>query len=73
MLQYESDRLKQIPPYLFARIDKLKEEEIKKGKGLISLGIGDPDQPTHPQIIQALKEAVDNPKTHSYPPYKEEL
>ncbi|MBU1262067.1 LL-diaminopimelate aminotransferase [bacterium] len=70
MLSYESDRLRQIPPYLFARIDKLKEEEAKKGKRLISLGIGDPDQPTPPQIIQALKEAVDNPKTHSYPPYE---
>ena len=70
MLSYESDRLRQIPPYLFARIDKLKEEEAKKGKRLISLGIGDPDQPTPPQIIQALKEAVDDPKTHSYPPYE---
>lgn len=70
MLQFEAERLKQIPPYLFARIDKLKEEEAKKGKKLISLGIGDPDQPTPPHIIQALKEAVDNPRTHSYPPYE---
>ncbi|MDI6752452.1 MAG: LL-diaminopimelate aminotransferase [bacterium] len=70
MLQFEAERLKKIPPYLFARIDRLKEEEAKKGKGLISLGIGDPDQPTPPHIIQALKEAVDNPRTHSYPPYE---
>lgn len=70
MLQFESDRLKKLPAYIFARIDKLKEEEAKKGKRLISLGIGDPDQPTPPHIIQALKEAVDNPKTHSYPPYE---
>ncbi len=70
MLQLEAERLKKIPPYLFARIDKLKEEEAKKGKRLISLGIGDPDQPTPSHIIQALKEAVDNPKTHSYPPYE---
>jgi LL-diaminopimelate aminotransferase len=70
MLQFEAERLKQIPPYLFARIDKLKEEEVNMGKRLISLGIGDPDQPTPPHIIQALKEAVDNPRTHGYPPYE---
>src|SRR5687768_8120866 len=38
-----AERLRQLPPYLFARIDKIKQEEMKKGKKLVALGIGDPD------------------------------
>jgi LL-diaminopimelate aminotransferase len=39
-------RIRELPPYLFARIDALKTEERKKGRDLIDLGIGDPDLPT---------------------------
>ena len=42
-----ANRIRELPPYLFARIDALKNEERKKGKDLIDLGIGDPDLPTH--------------------------
>ena len=41
-----ANRIRELPPYLFARIDALKNEERKKGKDLIDLGIGDPDLPT---------------------------
>jgi len=37
-------RIENLPPYLFARIDQLKEEAIKRGIDVISLGIGDPDR-----------------------------
>ena len=36
-----ANRIRELPPYLFARIDALKNEERKKGKDLIDLGIGD--------------------------------
>jgi LL-diaminopimelate aminotransferase len=64
-----AERLKHLPPYLFAEIDRLKQEQLAKGADLIDLGIGDPDQPTPDHIIQTLKEAVDNPAHHRYPSY----
>ena len=47
-------RIDQIPPYLFAEIDKKKEEMRKKGIDIIDLGIGDPDLPTPKPIIERL-------------------
>jgi LL-diaminopimelate aminotransferase len=66
----KAKRIEQIPPYLFAEIDKKKEAMRKKGMDLIDLGIGDPDLPTPPPIIERLKKAVENPKNHRYPPYE---
>ncbi|HUL30733.1 MAG TPA: LL-diaminopimelate aminotransferase [Thermodesulfobacteriota bacterium] len=63
-------RIDQIPPYLFAEIDKKKEEMRKKGMDIIDLGIGDPDLPTPKPIIERLKIAVENPKNHRYPSYE---
>ncbi len=65
-----TDRLKQLPPYLYARIDRIKQEEIKKGRKLIALGIGDPDLPTPNFIIEKLAEASKHPSNHQYPPYE---
>src|SRR5665648_1032427 len=64
-----AQRIQTIPPYLFAEIDKKKEEAIKRGVDIINLGIGDPDQPTPKNIIEKLRESVQDPKTHDYPPY----
>ena len=58
-----ANRIRELPPYLFARIDALKNEERKKGKDLIDLGIGDPDLPTPPHIVEALAEAARDPAT----------
>jgi len=63
-------RIEQIPPYLFAEIDKKKEELRQKGMDLIDLGIGDPDLPTPKLIIERLKVASENPKNHRYPSYE---
>ncbi|MBI3535242.1 MAG: LL-diaminopimelate aminotransferase [Deltaproteobacteria bacterium] len=64
-----SKRVKEIPPYLFASIDQIKQDEIKKGRKLISLGIGDPDLPTPTFIIEKLYEAARKPENHHYPSY----
>jgi LL-diaminopimelate aminotransferase len=63
-------RIEQIPPYLFAEIDKKKEEMRQKGVDLIDLGIGDPDLPTPKPIIERLKKASEDPKNHRYPSYE---
>ncbi|HHV79814.1 MAG TPA: LL-diaminopimelate aminotransferase [Firmicutes bacterium] len=65
-----AERLRSIPPYVFAQIDKVKEELLKQGKDLVDLGIGDPDQPTPANVIDSMIEAVKNPATHRYPPYE---
>ena len=66
----EAQRLKQIPPYLFAEINRKIEAAKAKGMNVISLGIGDPDMPTPPTIIDAMKNAVDKPENHRYPDYE---
>lgn len=69
----KSHRLKQLPPYLFAKIDKIKQEEIKKGRKLVALGIGDPDLPTPNFIIDRLATSARDPKNHQYPSYDGKL
>jgi LL-diaminopimelate aminotransferase len=64
-----TERLRKLPPYLFARIDKIKQEEIKKGRKLVALGIGDPDLPTPSFVIDRLTQAAKRPANHQYPSY----
>jgi len=66
----KAKRLEQIPSYLFAEIDKKKEEMKKKGMDIIDLGIGDPDLPTPKLVIERLKTAAEDPKNHRYPSYE---
>lgn len=62
-----SERLKQLPPYLFVEIDKARREAMAQGRDIINLGVGDPDQTTHPPIVDAMKKAVEDGKNHHYP------
>lgn len=65
----KAERIKKLPPYLFKEIDRKKSEVRARGVDIIDLGIGDPDMPTPPHIIEALKKAVEDPTTHQYPSY----
>ena len=60
-------RISELPPYLFAEIDRKKRAALEKGVDLIDLGIGDPDIPTPGRIIQALSQAAAKPVNHRYP------
>jgi len=62
-------RIASLPPYLFAEIDRVKNEVQAKGMDIISLGIGDPDLPTPDFIVQALADAAKKPENHQYPSY----
>jgi LL-diaminopimelate aminotransferase len=66
----QAERVRQIPPYLFAEIDKKKEELRGKGVDLIDLGIGDPDLPTPGRIIDRLVDAARDAENHRYPSYE---
>lgn len=61
-----SDRLKNLPPYLFVEIDKAKRAAMAEGRDVINLGIGDPDLATPPHIIEALKTASEDGRNHHY-------
>jgi LL-diaminopimelate aminotransferase len=60
-------RLDGVPPYLFAELERKVAAAESAGIDVISLGIGDPDLPTPPEVIEALTEAARDPRTHRYP------
>jgi LL-diaminopimelate aminotransferase len=62
-----SRRLEQIPPYLFAELERKIAAKRAAGIDVISLGIGDPDMPTYAPIVEAAQRAVADPGTHRYP------
>jgi LL-diaminopimelate aminotransferase len=62
-----ASRLDQVPPYLFAEIERKIDAMRAEGTDVISLGIGDPDLPTPPAVIEALQRAAAAPETHHYP------
>ena len=62
-----SRRLDRLPPYLFAELERKIGEKRAAGVDVISLGIGDPDEPTPELVVEALSRAVRDPGTHRYP------
>ncbi|MHB0975988.1 MAG: LL-diaminopimelate aminotransferase [Candidatus Aquicultorales bacterium] len=64
-----ANRINNLPPYLFAQIDKKIAEKKAAGVDVISLGIGDPDMPTPKNIIKKLHEEASDPANHRYPSY----
>jgi LL-diaminopimelate aminotransferase len=67
-MQFEkSDRLKSLPPYLYVEIRRKVREATARGIDVISLGVGDPDRPTPPHIVEALVRAAQDPANHAYP------
>jgi LL-diaminopimelate aminotransferase len=62
-----SKRLEAIPPYKFQELEQQIADKRAAGIDVISLGIGDPDQPTYPHVVEAMQEAVANPAYHQYP------
>jgi LL-diaminopimelate aminotransferase len=62
-------RIDKLPSYLFADIDRQIENAAARGADIISFGVGDPDLPTPPHVVDALIEAVRDPATHRYPSY----
>lgn len=65
-----SKRIQELPPYLFADLDRKKSELRAKGVDIIDLTVGDPDQPTPKFIIKEMKKWLDEPRMHRYPSYE---
>lgn len=62
-----ADRIEKLPPYLFAQISKKVAQKKAEGIDVISFGIGDPDLPTPPHVLDALRDAAQDPANHRYP------
>jgi LL-diaminopimelate aminotransferase len=63
-------RIKALPPYLFAELDRKKEEVRARGMDIIDLGVGDPDRPTPKHIVDRMKRETAVPANHQYPSYE---
>ena len=60
------ERVSLLPPYVFSEINNLKAKERLKGRDIIDLGMGNPDQPTPKHVVNKLISTIKNPKTHRY-------
>ena len=65
----KAERVRRLPPYLFAEIDRLKADLVAKGVDVINLGVGDPDLATPAHIIEKLAQTAKDPANHQYPSY----
>ena len=59
-------RIKLLPPYVFAEVNDMKAQARAEGRDVIDFGMGNPDLPTPPHIVEKLAEAASNPRTHRY-------
>jgi len=62
----EFHRIRRLPPYVFAEVNKAKAAARARGEDIIDLGMGNPDSPTPPHIVQKLVETVGDPRAHRY-------
>jgi len=62
----EFHRIKRLPPYVFEEVNKMKARARAAADDIIDFGMGNPDMPTPPHIVQKMVEAVQNPRTHRY-------
>jgi alanine-synthesizing transaminase len=65
-MEQEFHRVRRLPPYVFAEVNAMKARARADGADIIDLGMGNPDLPTPPHIVEKLVETVRNPKTHRY-------
>ncbi|MFO0751741.1 MAG: aminotransferase class I/II-fold pyridoxal phosphate-dependent enzyme [Thermodesulfovibrionales bacterium] len=63
---FEFNRIKRLPPYVFAIVNTLKMEYRRQGEDIIDLGMGNPDMAAPKHVIDKLCEAAKNPKNHRY-------
>jgi alanine-synthesizing transaminase len=61
-----AERVKRLPPYLFARINAIKYQKRRAGDDVIDLGMGNPSDPPEDSVIEKLAEAARDPRNHGY-------
>jgi len=59
-------RIRRLPPYVFAEVNRMKADLRAVGRDVIDFGMGNPDMDTPQHIIDKLVETVQKPRTHRY-------
>jgi alanine-synthesizing transaminase len=62
----EFHRIRRLPPYVFAEVNRLKAAARARGEDVIDLGMGNPDTGAPAHVVAKLTEAVADPRTHRY-------
>ena len=65
-MDQEFHRVRRLPPYVFAEVNAMKAEARAAGEDVLDFGMGNPDLPSPPHVVEKLVEAVQDPKTHRY-------
>ena len=65
-MEQEFHRIRRLPPYVFAEVNAMKARARAQGADIIDLGMGNPDLPTPPHIVEKLVETARDPKAHRY-------
>ncbi len=65
-MEHEFHRIKRLPPYVFAEVNALKAQARAAGEDIIDFGMGNPDQPPPPHVVEKLAEALMDPRIHRY-------
>jgi len=65
-MKSEFHRISRLPPYVFEQVNKLKAEARARGEDIIDFGMGNPDMPTPPHIVEKLIEAARDPRSNRY-------
>ncbi len=65
-MDQEFHKIKRLPPYVFAEVNAMKARARAAEEDIIDLGMGNPDMPPAPHIIEKLVETVQNPRVHRY-------
>ncbi len=61
-----AERVRALPPYLIAELDRRKRARVAAGHDVIDFGVGAPDRPPRSFIVERLKQAADQPANHRY-------
>jgi alanine-synthesizing transaminase len=65
-MEQEFHRIRRLPPYVFAEVNAMRARARADGADIIDFGMGNPDSPTPPHIVEKLVETVRDPRTHRY-------
>lgn len=65
-MKTEFHRISRLPPYIFEQVNKLKAEARARGEDIIDFGMGNPDMPTPPHIVDKLIETAKGPRANRY-------
>ncbi|MFM7389611.1 MAG: aminotransferase class I/II-fold pyridoxal phosphate-dependent enzyme [Vampirovibrionales bacterium] len=69
-LPFAAKQVTQLPLYVFAELARIKNEVRASGMELVDLGMGNPDRPTPPLVLEALQQAIADPANHAYPDFE---